>query len=114
MYAAVVSFTFAFSTDSSRLDAEADACTLPPTLRLNFSWATLTFFHTACCDCSRLAASLRSFVAIMLSELLNSPDASLPRLLQRPDSTQNAAIGMRPDLGGTMKSTEIIRSDRKS
>src|SRR6185295_14550194 len=42
----------------------------------------------------------------MLLELLNDAFSSFPRLLQRPDSTQNAAIGMRPELGGTMKSRD--------
>src|SRR5215207_2234395 len=110
MYAAVVCLTFESSIDNSRLDADTGACTLPPTLRPNFSCARLTFFHTASCDFSRLAASLRSFVATEFSELLNDADASFPLLFHRPDSTQNAAIGMRPDFGGTMKSIEIIRS----
>src|ERR1041384_6508817 len=110
MYASVVSFTFGVSTVNSKLDADAPSATSALILRFNFSCARLTFFQTASCELFRFAASFSSFVATEFSELLKVADSSLPRLLQRPDSTQNAAIGMRPDFGGTIKSTEIMRS----
>src|SRR5262245_17721082 len=100
MYAAVVSFTFEFSTDNSRLDDDSLIVTTAPTFALNFSWIKPTFFQTACCELSFFAASLISFMATEFSELLKDADSSFPLLLHRPDSTQKAPIGMRPDLGG--------------
>jgi len=84
--------------------------TIKPTFWLNFVCATETFSQTASCELADFAASLSSRAEALFSELLNHADCSWPRLLHLPDSTQNAAIGMRPDLGGTMKSIEIMRS----
>src|SRR5919112_1791745 len=80
------------------------------TLVANFSCATFTFSQTAACEFSLLAASFKSFEPTLFAELLNEDESSSPRLFHRPDSTQNAAIGMRPDRGGTLQSIAIIRS----
>ena len=80
------------------------------TFELIFAWATFTVSQTSDCELDRLAASFRSFVAIEFSDALNVPALSFPFLFHLSYSTQNAAIGMRRDLGGTIKSTEIIRS----
>src|SRR5215510_4171817 len=96
--------------ESCKLDRDAPAFTEPPTLLLSLSCAAVTLSQTACWDLARLAASFRSLVATTFSELVKLAEASFPLRLQRPDSTQKAAIGILPDFGGTMKSTEIIRS----
>src|SRR6185503_3367600 len=103
MYAAAVSLTLPFSTLSSRLELEAAALTTSPTFLLNLSWATATFCQTSLCDLERFAASFSSLVATAFSELANEAFTSLPRLFHRPDSTQNAAIGIFPEFGGTIK-----------
>src|SRR5262249_8687901 len=97
-------------TANSKLVAEVVELTTVPTFLLSFSCASETLAQTASWDFADLAASLRSFVAMELFELPNVSDCSPPRLLHLPDSTQKAAMGIRPDLGGTMKSIEIIRS----
>src|SRR5689334_13272975 len=110
IYVAAVSLTLSFSRDSSRLEREMTLATVAFTFLLSFFWATVTFSQTACWEFSLLAASLSSLVEAEFSELAKEAFTSFPRLLHRPDSTQNAAIGILPDLGGTMKSVEIIRS----
>src|SRR5258705_523794 len=87
MYEAADSWTFAFSTDSSKLDEDTEELTDAPTFLLSFACATDTFSQTALCEFDRLAASLSSLVETELSELLNDPACSVPRLLHLPDNS---------------------------
>ena len=62
-------------------------------------------------------ASVGAFMAILASREGKTEDAvanvftsSLPRAVQRPCSTQNAASGTRPDFGGRIRLTVSARS----
>jgi hypothetical protein len=78
---------------------EAASLTGAPTLRLSFACASSTFSQTCPCDFALRAASFRSRVAARSFDELKWADASAPRFVQRPCSTQNAEIAILPECG---------------
>src|SRR6185295_18436627 len=99
-----------FSSASCRLDGESAPLTRAPTLALSLSWATVTSFQTSLCEDFSLAANFTSRLGAEFDEELNTVEASLPRWLQRPCSTQKASIEITPECGGRIRSTTSMRS----
>src|SRR5216684_8345269 len=87
--------------------AEADETS---TACVNCERALATSCHTAPWSSFWRAANFSDFVATASVEELKRSARSEPRRVHRPCSTQNDAIGTRPDLEGNRKSSGNTRS----
>jgi hypothetical protein len=109
-YSSAVAATLPFSRLNWRLEREAAEVTGAPTFRLSLSWASETFAQTSCCERDPFAASFSSLDTIRSLEDENWPASSFPRFCQRPDSTQNASIFIRPERARIMMLIARTRS----
>src|SRR5262249_11708090 len=107
--------TFSFSSVNWRLVAERLALTDAPNFALSLSWASDTLSQTSACERWARTATFRSLECRRSAEDRNRNDGSsspVSALLGRhlPSSTQNAPIGIFPDLVGTITSYAKTRS----